>query len=90
MSKRNKGFTLVELLVVIAIIAVLAALLLPAAGAAREAAKVAQCTGQLRQAGTGITRWWHVARRGCKCSTSPIPANPNSWAAIWSGARWRP
>jgi len=48
------AFTLIELLVVVAIIAVLAALLLPALGAAREAAKVAQCTGQLRQSGLAI------------------------------------
>ena len=48
MKPRRPGFTIVELLVVVSIIALLIAILLPAIGKARDAARVTQSQGNLR------------------------------------------
>jgi len=48
---RRKAFTLIELLVVIAIIAILAAILFPVFARAREKARQATCTSNLKEIG---------------------------------------
>ncbi|MDD3116239.1 MAG: DUF1559 domain-containing protein [Victivallaceae bacterium] len=51
---RRTDFTLLELLITIGIIALLAALLLPALDKAKQSARKASCTGNLRQLGLAI------------------------------------
>lgn len=54
---RKKGFTLIELLVVIAIIAVLASILFPVFAQAREKARAASCSSNIRQVGLGMLQY---------------------------------
>lgn len=79
----RKGFTLIELLVVIAIIAILAAILFPVFSKAREKARQATCTSNLKQVGLAMMQYtqdWD--------ETFPTCDLANAVAGGWNEYHW--
>lgn len=75
---KRRGFTLIELLVVIAIIAILAAILFPVFAQARERARAASCTSNMKQLGMGLMMY----------TQDHDEIFPNSYANAYPGINW--
>ncbi len=76
--KKLRGFTLIELLVVIAIIAILAAILFPVFAKAREKARQASCTSNLKQLSLGLLQY-------AQDFDEYLPNGTNSHGRGWAG-----
>jgi prepilin-type N-terminal cleavage/methylation domain-containing protein/prepilin-type processing-associated H-X9-DG protein len=70
-SERLRAFTLIELLVVIAIIAILAAILFPVFAQAREKARQASCTSNLKQVGSAWLMYLQDYDEKCPSANPP-------------------
>lgn len=94
MNRKKAAFTLIELLVVIAIIGLLISILLPSLSKAREMAKSAVCSSNLRTVAQG----WHLYADEFNDRSVPVRyhgasggvTNPANWYQIGNGKKYRP
>ena len=86
-TNRRHGFTLIELLVVIAIIAILAAILFPVFARAREKARQASCSSNVKQIALGIMMYTQDYDEKYPGGGGMGPTTNNGWGqVIWSEA----
>jgi prepilin-type N-terminal cleavage/methylation domain-containing protein len=99
--RRRDAFTLIELLVVIAIIAILAAILFPVFAQARERARLATCTSNMKQINLSLlmylqdydevfpdvsNNWWAATDWGSPGQPARYLGVP--WDASAYGVQW--
>ena len=84
---KRSGFTLIELLVVIAIIAILAAILFPVFARAREKARQASCSSNLKQLDLAMLMYAQDYDGKLRATTNypngPICTPMQEWEADW-------
>jgi prepilin-type N-terminal cleavage/methylation domain-containing protein/prepilin-type processing-associated H-X9-DG protein len=79
---RRSAFTLIELLIVIAILAILAALLFPVFAQAREKARQATCTSNMKQLGQVMMMYVQDHDERYAPTFNPSPDEMGHWANL--------